>query len=429
MSLAPIIYNLFPRLYGPIDRWIADLPRIAAMGFDWVFVNPIQFAGFSGSLYAIKDHDRLNPLFAEQPGQTLDDAISALVAACDRHGLGLMLDLVISHVSKDSGLIDAHPAWVVRAADGQPASPGAVDPDDPTRVTEWGDLAKLDYRDPVVRGALAAHWREVAARLAALGVRGFRCDAAYQVPGEVWTEVIAGVRRVRSEALFAAETLGCRLDEVAQLRPAGFDFLFNSSKWWDFDAPWLLEQYAALRSQAPSIAFAESHDTERLGAEIADDTVAERLYRQRTLFAACFSSGVLMPVGFEYGFRTKLDVVATTPADWEAARFDLTSFVTAVNRMKAVTPVLREEGPQRRVAGADGRVVGLVRSRDRGPGLVVTLVNRDLDHTRVIWPDECRGVDPVGLVEITPGAPAVPFPAAAPIGLGPGAVRVFSRDP
>ena len=39
------------------------------MGFDWIYVNPLNYTGFSGSLYAIKDFYKFNPLFApEDPG-------------------------------------------------------------------------------------------------------------------------------------------------------------------------------------------------------------------------------------------------------------------------------------------------------------------------------------------------------------------------
>jgi glycosidase len=57
------IYNLFPTLAGPIAGWTDELPRIAAMGFNAVYVNPFHYPGFSGSLYAVKDYYRLNPRF------------------------------------------------------------------------------------------------------------------------------------------------------------------------------------------------------------------------------------------------------------------------------------------------------------------------------------------------------------------------------
>ena len=41
--------------------WEPHLERAAGMGFDWVFVNPIQKLGRSGSLYSIADYLAINP--------------------------------------------------------------------------------------------------------------------------------------------------------------------------------------------------------------------------------------------------------------------------------------------------------------------------------------------------------------------------------
>ncbi len=43
----------------------------------------------------------------------------------------------------------------------------------------------------------------------------------------------------------------------------------------------------------------------------------------------------MMPMGFEYGFRRKLDVVSTRPEDREETLFDLGPFIRAANQMKA----------------------------------------------------------------------------------------------
>ena len=66
------IYNLFPLLVGNITEWEKHLDRIAEMGFDWIFLNPIHYPGFSGSLYAVKDYFALNPLFDDGSGDTAD---------------------------------------------------------------------------------------------------------------------------------------------------------------------------------------------------------------------------------------------------------------------------------------------------------------------------------------------------------------------
>ncbi len=67
--------------------------------------------------------------------------------------------------------------------------------------------------------------------------------------------------------------------------------------------------------------------------------------KQRYLFAALFSAGVMMPMGFEFGFRKPLHVVKTTPADWEKTDVDLISFVAKVNAIKKAHFVFREECP------------------------------------------------------------------------------------
>ncbi len=63
MTPPPLVYNLFPRLVGPATRWPEHAARAAEMGFNWLYLNPWHYPGFSGSLYAVKEYGRLNPLF------------------------------------------------------------------------------------------------------------------------------------------------------------------------------------------------------------------------------------------------------------------------------------------------------------------------------------------------------------------------------
>lgn len=373
----PRIYNLFPLLVGSTAEWEKHLPRIADMGFNWVFVNPFHYPGFSGSLYAVKDYYRLHPLFQGDSRESADTLLRRFVEAARGHGLQVMMDLVINHTAKDSLLAEEHPEWFAHEADGSIRSPFAADTDEPDNVekrTVWGDLAEIDYENTPDRTGLIRYWQDLVRHYTKLGFAGFRGDAAYKVPGDVWEAVISAAREVDSDARFFAETLGCQPEEVEQLHGAGFDYLFNSSKWWDFRADWLLEQYEQFRHIAPSIAFPESHDTARLAAEAGGD---ERTSRLRYLFAAAFSTGVMLPVGYEYGFRKQPHVVETRPEDWEQPAFDISAFVTEVNRMKAATPLLNEEGPQILATPADDPVVALLRTGETTPGRLLTLINPD----------------------------------------------------
>jgi starch synthase (maltosyl-transferring) len=196
MKTGPRIYNLFPSLIGAIDRWCAQLERIAAMGFDWVYVNPFHEPGYSGSLYAVKDYYRLNPLFRGSAQATDDELIRGFAQAAERLGIGVMMDLVVNHTARDSDLVAEHPGWYRHAPDGAIASPSANDPANPANVTVWTDLAELDYALRPERSGLIAYFCGVVRQYTQLGIRGFRCDAAYKVPSDVWSAYIGAAREV-----------------------------------------------------------------------------------------------------------------------------------------------------------------------------------------------------------------------------------------
>ncbi len=405
------IYNLFPLLVGPVARWRAELPRIAALGFNAVFVNPFHYPGFSGSLYAVKDYYLLNPLFRGAAREADDALLAGFAGDCRRHGLIAMMDLVVNHTARDSELVTRHPHWFARDPGGGVRSPSAIDPADASNVTVWGDLAEIEYRGDSAEAETVAYFQDVVRHYTRLGFRGFRCDAAYKVPARVWRALIDAARGIAPDSVFSAETLGARLEEVRRLDGAGFDYLFNSAKWWDFESPWLLEQYDMFRAIASSIAFPESHDTERLAAEleragITDPALIEARYRQAYAFAACFSAGVMMPMGYEFGWGRRLDVVRTRPAPAEPKRFDLSPYIAAINAMKRDTPALNEEGPQQRLTPPSDPVAVLARRTQAADEWAFTLVSTDGEAAQEIELDALLAVvDGQGLVldDVTPG--------------------------
>ncbi len=407
------------------------------MAFDWIWVNPFHEPGFSGSLYAVKDPYRLHPLLAGDGG-TPKKLLKGFTDAAGERGVAAMMDLVINHTSKDAVLATDHPEWFLRDVDGALRSPRAVDPVDPRKFTVWGDLAEIDYHNPDLRRAQIAHWTKLVKHHLDLGFRGFRCDAAYQVPSEVWQAIIGAAKAKAPDCRFFAETLGCTPEQVLALRGAGFDFLFNSAKWWDFHAPWLLEQYDLYRQVAPTVAFPESHDTERLAMALGDPepAVLERQYRFYYLFAASFSTGVMMPMGFEYGCRKPFDVVGSRPGDWTwetaSPRIDITGYIGEVNRMKAATPALNAEGPQVRVTAPHQPIISLCHLAGQDlsapEDAAIVLINPDRGRS---W-----GIDPGPSInrsggrvsrfdEVTPGRPAGRFEPGDPISLEPLSLRVF----
>jgi starch synthase (maltosyl-transferring) len=335
------IYNLFPLLAGEFKNWDKHVERAASMGFDWIFVNPLQKTGASGSLYSIADYFQLNPLFIDKssrkkPETQLKETIQR---AEKKYGVRFMIDLVINHSAIDSELIKKHPRWFVRDGNGHVVHPSCME--DGHEVV-WRDLARFDHEHTSDPHGLYRFFYSIVEHFIGLGFKGFRCDAAYQIPRQLWCQLIQDIKAIYPNIIFTAETLGCTADQSKQTAQAGFDFIFNSSKWWDFNSPWLLEQYQLTREFVPSIGFPESHDTQRLYQESHHNVEA---LKQRYLFAAVFSTGVMLPMGYEFGFKKPLNVMNTRPEDWETTDVDLTDFIRKVNKFKSSYKVFQEEGP------------------------------------------------------------------------------------
>jgi len=367
----PRIYNLFPLLAGPLPQWITHLQQAQRLGFNWVFINSFHYSGYSGSLYSIKDYYAIDPRLVDPAAGPPMTQLAQMIQTTSQLGLNLMMDLVINHTAFDSPLATEHPDWYKRGADGKPLHPSAKEGD---RRVVWGDLIEIDNAGSPDRDNLWQYWLKLAEYYASLGFRAFRCDAAYKVPIDLWQFLFSQLRKSHPEVLFFAESLGCPFPDTVRLARSGFNFIFNSSKWWDFTEPWCLDQYRQTAPLAPSISFVESHDTERLAAELHGDQAA---VKQRYAFSTLFSTGVMMPIGFEFGFRRRLNVVDTRPENWETAQWDLSSFVTSVNRLKASYRVFNEEGPIEPVDVGNPQVVAFVKfSLDRSERALI-LLNKD----------------------------------------------------
>jgi len=106
--------------------------------------------------------------------------------------------------------------------------------------------------------------------------------------------------------------------------------------------------------------------------------------RQRYAFAASFSAGLMIPIGYEFGFRKKLDVVSTRPTDWETASFDLQRFIKRVNKLKTEHPLLHGEGKLKTVTSDRSTLVLERRSEQASGQLAWVLVNKSKGrHTTV----------------------------------------------
>lgn len=202
-----VAYQANPRFFGERDclkALTAQLPRIADMGADILWIMPINEPGelkAFGSPYCIKDFKKVNPRYG-----TLED-LKALVADAHGRGMKVMLDWVANHTSWDNPWVEAHPNWYVHDANGNIISPSG-----------WTDVAQLNFNNEDARAAMTdamKYWVEQA------GIDGYRCDYADGVPEDYWEELIAELHKIDPNLIMLAES------SKTELYSAGFDMIYD----------------------------------------------------------------------------------------------------------------------------------------------------------------------------------------------------------
>ncbi|MBV9089626.1 MAG: alpha-1,4-glucan--maltose-1-phosphate maltosyltransferase [Mycobacteriaceae bacterium] len=243
-------YELFPRSTGgrdkrgkPIHGTFAtaakELPRIADMGFDVVYLPPIHpigkvhrkgrnnsvtaAPGDVGSPWAIGSdeggHDAIHPRLG-----TIDD-FDAFVGAAGDHGIQVALDLALQ-CAPDHPWARQHRKWFTELPDGTIAY--AENP-----PKKYQDIYPLNFdNDPsglyeeVLR--VVRHWMDH-------GVKVFRVDNPHTKPPDFWAWLIEQAKNTDPDVLFLSEafTRPARLYGLAKL---GFTqsytyFTWRTSKW------------------------------------------------------------------------------------------------------------------------------------------------------------------------------------------------------
>jgi glycosidase len=184
------IYEVFVRDFsasGDLRGVTRGLSRIQATGANVLWLMPIYPVGVLnrkdplGSPYSLSDYRAINPVF----GTPAD--FRALVRAVHARGMKLILDWVPNHTSWDHVWVREHPDFYVRDERGELTVPR----DDQGKLTDWTDVAQLDYRNPALRREMIAAMRWW---LTEYGIDGFRMDVAGFVPDEFWREAVPALR-------------------------------------------------------------------------------------------------------------------------------------------------------------------------------------------------------------------------------------------
>lgn len=152
------IYEVFVRDFsatGDLRGLTRGLDRIQATGANVLWLMPIYPVGVLnrkdplGSPYSVSDYRAINPAF----GTPAD--FRALVRAVHARGMKLILDWVPNHTSWDHVWVREHPDFYVRNERGELTVPR----DDQGKLTDWTDVAQLDYGNPALRREMIAAMR------------------------------------------------------------------------------------------------------------------------------------------------------------------------------------------------------------------------------------------------------------------------------
>jgi starch synthase (maltosyl-transferring) len=233
-------YELFPRSWGGFRGVEQQLPKLAELGFDILYLPPVHPIGHTnrkgrdnsltagpsdpGSPWAIGDetggHDAIHPDLG-----TLDD-LKQLTQAAKEHDIDIALDFAIQ-CSADHPWLREHPEWFHRRPDG--TLKYAENP--PKR---YQDIYNVNWDSPDWKNLWDA-LLEIVLQWVDCGVTVFRVDNPHTKPFEFWRWLIRNVHEHNRDVIFLAEAF-TRRSVMRHLAKIGFTqsytyFTWKNSRW------------------------------------------------------------------------------------------------------------------------------------------------------------------------------------------------------
>ena len=205
------IYELNTRQATPEGTFAAAetlLPELKENGVDIIWIMPIQKIGMLerkgtlGSYYAITDYCEFNPEF----GTRAD--FEHFLAKAHELGMKVILDWVANHTAPDSEWTK-NEGWHYRDSLGNLMV-----------QYDWTDISKLNYDNHDMRAEMkkAMHWW-----MDSIGIDGFRCDVAGEVPTDFWNDAMAEIKAKHPDMFTLAEDE----DKAQELTETAFDMYYG----------------------------------------------------------------------------------------------------------------------------------------------------------------------------------------------------------
>ncbi len=205
------IYELNVRQATPEGTFQAAeslLPTLKDNGINIIWVMPCQpigkitRKGTLGSYYSIIDYCAINPEF----GTRAD--FEHFLKAAHKQGFKVILDWVANHTAPDSEWTK-NEGWHYRDSLGNLMV-----------QYDWTDISKLNYDNQDMRNEMlkSMHWW-----MDSIGIDGFRCDVAGEVPTDFWNWAMADLHQTHPNMFTLAEDE----DKADELTETAFDMYYG----------------------------------------------------------------------------------------------------------------------------------------------------------------------------------------------------------
>ena len=233
-------YELFPRSFGGLKGVKDEIPRLAELGFDIVYLPPIHPIGVKnrkgrnnsltagptdpGSPWAIGSPDGGHDAVHPELGDLKD--VKKLTKKAAEHDIDIALDFAVQ-CSADHPWLEEHPEWFQRRPDG--TLKYAENP-----PKKYQDIYNVNWESEDWRGLWDA-LRDIMVGWVEAGVKVFRVDNPHTKAFAFWEWLIAEVHKVDRDVIFLAEAF-TRRAVMRQLAKLGFSqsytyFTWKNSRW------------------------------------------------------------------------------------------------------------------------------------------------------------------------------------------------------
>ena len=384
-------YELFPRSFGGFKGVEAQLPRLAELGFDVLYLPPIHPIGHThrkgrnntlvagpddpGSPWAIGDetggHDAIHPELGTL--QDFDD----LVRAAAEHGIDIALDFAIN-ASGDHPWLKEHPEWFNRRPDG--TIKYAENP-----PKKYQDIYNLNWNTDDWQNLWNAllkvvrHWVDH-------GVRVFRVDNPHTKPFAFWEWLIKEIRTDHPETIFFAEAF-TRRAVMRELAKVGFTQSYTYFTWKNHR--WELMEYVSELAHTDEAQYFRPNFFANT-PDILTDYLAEGgppAFPIRLILAATLSPSYGIYSGFEHyehvqrpGSEEYLD---NEKYEIKRRALDgpLLGLVQRLNHIRRANPALQRLENIRFLDAANDAI--LAYAKREGPNAIICVVNLDPHNAQV----------------------------------------------